>query len=275
VKGIVSFTSVTEASIDTNVGRFDFASGAFVAEATSPSPEGLFGSLAAFGRGASNGDTPITVWDGDLVKLTVDRKRTPFNLTQFDPKSKRIVGKLTFNRPVYDDAYVSGKPESGWMFVSGATVHTGRQAVMSHLVLLSPPRFSPLRFILYHDIRNLNQALGVSISPKQSFQDVAGMAYTPSTPLAMGNAYTGRIAWTNEWCAWGNWVGKNVLAQTRRGQNWQVLDGRSGKAVPSNLPQLAGSLAQHDVRVVGKNILVRKTARDERSTTITCYTLER
>ena len=186
VKGIVSFTGETDVSIDTTAGRFSLASGEFVAEATNPNPKGLSGSLAALGRGALNGETSLPLWRSDLVELTVDRTRTPFNLTQFDPKSKRIVGTLTFNRPVYDDPYVSGQPESGWMFVSGTTVHTGRQAAMSHLVLLSPPRFSPLRFILYHAIRNLNRALGVSIAPKESFQEVAGMAYTPSTPLGDG-----------------------------------------------------------------------------------------
>jgi hypothetical protein len=277
LEGYVSFANQSRTSIDTTAGRIDVASGRRVEAGAAPDSRILSVDLTTVNESTPaitiDGQLGRVVWENDRFKVAIDRARSPFNLYQIDAKSDRTLGKLAVDRPLYDEGYLSGRPESGWMFASATAIYTGRQATMTYLIFLSPPRYSPLRFIRFHDIRDFNRMLGVSISPKQSFGDVSGMSYTPETPLAMGNAYTGKVEWTNDKCSWGQWVGPQVLAQVRRGRVWVVLDGRNGRIVPSSLPQLANSEPQHDVRVVGRRIVLRRISPDERSTVITCYEL--
>ncbi|MGV3615183.1 MAG: hypothetical protein ACO1SV_07600 [Fimbriimonas sp.] len=193
-------------------------------------------------------------WDSKTMRLAAERTARGYSIVELEPGSKSARGRLDLTRHSLNDS-IGGDPDENWLMASFAAVHTGRQAIVGSLILLSPPRYSPLRFFDYHDLRNRNRALGTPVPAGKTYSDLSGMSYTPTYPLAMGNAQTGEIAWQNPECKWGQHVGEYVFAEYRRTGRFVLLDGRTGKLVQSYLPEIEGLNRYADMGIANDRIV--------------------
>lgn len=139
--------------------------------------------------------------------------------------------------------WTSGDVSAKYFTVAGGLYD--RNYVVERLFLLNPLRRSPLSYFRFYDARLITRCLGV-VQRKDDKTNYHLQRKTPDAPLACGNGLTGQIYWKSPRYKFGRWITSRwVLAHSDDNSRWSVLDGRSGRVVIPDIPNL-GPLAYED-----------------------------
>ena len=200
--------------------------------------------------------TLFLVWDTDKCRIASDGRSS---LYQFRPGTTVLLSTVNQRGTDLGNWTRTGDPDRGTLMFCDVSEAMSSERDVDYLFLTNPLRLSPLRACVYFDITHPEQGvLGVPLPTARSYEDIAAMANTPTSPLMLGDPFTGKPLWRRSGYTNGRWMDRRwILAQQAAGrQSWRMLDGRTGRDAPIALPAMLGDLPGAHVQVIGPYLLI-------------------